>query len=382
MIPRIFKRPESSFFLLGPRGTGKSTWIEQNFSESQVIQLLDGETYQELSANPTRLNDRVMAMQSEWAVIDEVQKIPSLLDQVHLLIEKKKKKFVLTGSSARKLKSKNANLLAGRAHECHFHPFTVPELDEKFNLKHSIHFGHLPKIYSLSSDAEKIKYLKSYTSMYLREEILQEGVVRNVESFNRFIEAASFSQGSVINASSIARELGRDSKTITEYFQILEDLLIGVRLPVFTKRAKRKMTTHPKFYFFDAGVFQAIRPKGSLDDTGSRLGIALETLVMQELRAQNDAYEWGFQLSFWRSLAKEEVDFVLYGELGLIGIEVKLSDRIRPEDLKSLNEFKSDYPVAKVICLYTGAAPLQIGSVQVLPVDYFLKNMKEILVGK
>lgn len=308
MIPRFFKRPKTSFFLFGPRGTGKSTWIDSHFSEKQVINLLDGETYQELSANPSRLTTRVEAMKDSWVVIDEIQKIPALLDQVHLLIERKKKNFVLTGSSARKLKAQHANLLAGRALEYRFHPLIAEELGKRFDIKNALRFGMLPKIYSDLSEHEKLKYLKSYTSTYLREEILQEGIVRNVESFNRFLEAASFSQGGIVNASAIARELGRDNKTISEYFQILEDLLIGVRLPVFTKRAKRKMTSHPKFYYFDAGVYQAIRPKGPLDDVGSINGIALETLVMQEIRAQNDLKEWGYTLHFWRSLQKEEVN--------------------------------------------------------------------------
>lgn len=179
--------------------------------------------------------------------------------------------------------------------------------------------------------------------------------------------------------SSIGRELGRDHKTVLEYFQILEDLLIGIRIPVFSRRAKRKMTTHPKFYFFDVGVFRAIRPRGPLDDGGSLNGIALESLVMQEIRAQNDLNEWGYALYFWRSLLKEEVDFVLYSERGIVGIEVKLSDRVRNEDLKSLLEFRSDYPAAKCILLYTGAVRLKIQGVEVIPVSDFLRRMGDEL---
>ncbi|MFM9968183.1 MAG: ATP-binding protein, partial [Burkholderiales bacterium] len=241
-----------SFFLFGPRGTGKTAWLREHFSAAPFFDLLDSATYTELLASPRRLDDRIPSNYKGWVVVDEIQRVPELLNEVHRLIESRRLQFVLTGSSARKLRARGVNLLAGRALTRQMHPLCAAELGRDFDLKRAIQFGTLP----FACTTEKPRdYLASYVSTYLREEIQQEGLTRNLAAFGRFLEAASFSQGSVLNISSVARECGVQVKMADAYFGILEDLMIAVRIPVFARRAKRRLVAHPKFYFFDAGVY-------------------------------------------------------------------------------------------------------------------------------
>lgn len=377
MYPRILTIPkQKSFFLFGPRGTGKSTWIRTELKPDFTIDLLDSETYQMLLPSPQRLIQMITSPKPKLIVIDEVQRVPELLNEAHKLIEERKWVFALTGSSARKLKRGQANLLAGRALTKHCYPLTARELGADFKLSESIKWGHLPAIFS---EHDKSKFLKSYINTYLREEVQQEGLTRNIAAFSRFLEAASFSQGSVINVSSIARDVGIDRKVIEDYFSILDDLLIGFRLPVFQKKAKRRMVKHPKFYFFDVGVYRAIRPSGPLDDNSSVTGVSLETLVLQEIRALNEYLDWDFEISYWHTQAHDEVDFVLYGDRGLFAIEVKLANKIRSEDLRGLRLFASDFPQAKCMALYTGTQKLKVDGIDIVPVESFLKVMPEFI---
>jgi uncharacterized protein len=209
--------------------------------------------------------------------------------------------------------------------------------------------------------------------------VQQEGLVRNLGSFGRFLEAASFSQGSVLNMAAVARETGVAAKVVEDYFEILEDLLIAVRIPVFTRRAKRKLTVHPKFYFFDAGVFRALRPRGPLDDPQQLVGAAFETLVLQQLRALNDYLDLGYGIHFWRSAKGDEVDFVLYGERGLHAIEVKSSSRLRSADTKSLRVFLQDYPMAKATLVYGGTRAHHDGGIDIMPAEEMLATLHERL---
>jgi uncharacterized protein len=225
-------------------------------------------------------------------------------------------------------------------------------------------------------------YLSSYVSTYLREEVLQEGLLRNVAAFTRFLEAASFSQAAVLNMTTVARECGVERKVVEDYFTILEDLLLAVRLPVFTRRAKRRMSTHPKFFLFDAGVFNTLRPRGPLDVESEISGPGLETLLLQHLRALNDYYELGYHIYYWRTATKVEVDFVLYGEHGLLAIETKLSARVRDEDLQGLRLFLADYPQAKTYLLYTGSRSWHDQGVEIMNVETALRNLPNILRGE
>lgn len=370
--------PQKSFFLFGPRGTGKSTWVKSVFPGALYLDLLEAEKFTSLTADPQRLGDMIPPGHADWIIIDEIQKVPSLLDEVHRLIENKGFNFVLTGSSARKLRRRGVNLLAGRALTREMHPLTAAELGDDFILEKSWRHGHLPAVFS---EPDPEAYLKSYVQTYMREEVLQEGLTRNIGAFARFLEAASFSQSSVLNIAEVARECAVERKVVEGYFQILEDILLATRLPVFSRRAKRRLAAHPKFYFFDAGVFRAMRPRGPLDSVEEIDGAALETLVFQELRAINAGLDLGYGLHYWRTAAGAEVDFVLYGEAGLLAFEVKRSTRPRREDSRGLKAFLADYPEAACYVLYRGRERVFTDNITWLPVDHALRTLPALLTA-
>lgn len=378
MLLRDLQLPETSFFLFGPRGTGKTTWLHEVLPDALWFDLLDPGTYGELSLRPERLASRIRGERPTWVVLDEIQKLPMLLDVVHQFLSSHELpvRFALTGSSARKLKRGSANLLAGRAVTREMFPLTAAELGPSFSLQRSVRIGHLPQAQS-SGDPED--YLLAYVGTYLKEEVQAEALVRRLDVFTRFLQAASFSQASTLNVTAIAQELGIDRKTVLSYFEVLEDLLLSVRLPVFTKRAKRATVQHPKFYYFDAGVFRTLRPKGPLDSVEEMDGAALETLVMQELRATNANQRLGYELSYWRTRAGEEVDFILYGERGLIAIEVKRSSRFRSADLKGLRRFGEDYRVARRYLFYTGTERHEVDGISVVPLEQALLDLRALL---
>ncbi len=381
MFRRVINIPlktRKSFFLFGPRGTGKTTWLRQHLPRALFINLLQSEHHNRLSANPGLIRQMIPPDYSDWIIIDEIQRVPELLNEIHDLIESKKHIFILTGSSARKLRQKGVNLLAGRALTYYLHPLTANEQGNAFQITQSLRFGHLPARFS-ENDPEK--YLKDYVQTYVREEVLQESLTRNIGHFSRFLEVAGFSQGSVMNINEIARETHIARTRAENYFSILEDLLIGVRLPVFTRKAKRRLISHQKFYYFDTGVFRAIRPTGPLDSEAELDGPAVETLVFQELRAVNDYLKCGYQLYFWRTKNGLEVDFVLYGPGGLIAIEVKRSAHVHSKNLRGLKEFKKDYPPARCYLFYGGSVPLHIDDITVLPLGQALLNLEQILVS-
>ena len=380
MYSRMIRFPaDKSFFLFGPRGTGKSSWVKAAFKGAVYLDLLEAELSLPLSANPQRLSQYIPKGHEDWIVLDEVQKIPELLDEVHRLIEQEHFKFVLTGSSARKLKRKSVNLLAGRALTLFMFPLTNLELGKDFDLTHSLRFGHLPCAYT---ESDPKAYLQSYAKMYLEEEVKQEGLTRNVGAFSRFLEAASLSQGSILNVSSVARECSVERKTVEQYFIILEDLLLAARLPAFEKRAKRRILQHPKFYFFDVGVYQTLRPRGLLDAPEEIEGHALESLFFQELRAINQYLDLGFELYYWRTPSALEVDFVLYGEGGLFAFEVKRDDKLKPEALRGLKAFLRDYPAAKVYLVYGVSRVLKEGPVEVLPFTHCISKLPDLLARR
>lgn len=379
MFDRSLKKPldsGKSFFLFGPRGTGKTTWLKHHLPQAPFINLLQSEFYNRLSANPGHIRDLIPPENPDWVVIDEVQRIPALLNEVHDLIEARGQNFILTGSSARTLRRKGVNLLAGRARTYFMHPLTVREQGEAFELRDSLKFGHLPARFN---DSDPGRYLKDYVQTYLREEVMQEGLTRNIGHFSRFLEAASLSQGQTINISGVATEAQVARSVAENYFSILEDLLIAVRLPVFSRKAKRKLIAQRKFYFFDAGVFRAIRPMGPLDSEAGVAGPALETLVLQELRAVNDYGEYDYRIFFWRTRGKLEIDFVLYGPRGLLAIEIKRSTQLQSKDTRALREFKKDYPPAKCLIFYGGTTRLYPGDITALPVGQALKDLDAIL---
>lgn len=382
MYDRLLEKPlkgTHSFFLFGPRGTGKTSWLKTKIPQGLYIDLLNQEIYFNLLKNPHNIESMIPPGFKDWVIIDEVQKIPNLLNEVHRMIESYGYKFILTGSSARTLKRKGTNLLAGRALYCKMFPLTAIELGEDFRLEKSMKYGQLPTIHDQSVDPED--YLKSYIHVYLREEVMLEGLTRNAGAFARFLEAASFSQGCVLNTTEIAREVSIERKTVEEYFQITEDLLIATRIPVFTKRAKRKTIAHSKFYFFDVGVYRILRPMGPFDRPEEAEGPALESLVFQEIQAINSYFDFGYEIFFWRTVDKLEIDFILYGPNGIIGIEVKRSSKLHSEDLKALKAFQIDYPMAKLYIFYGGTQRLYFDQIEAIPVTEALKSLPQILLN-
>ncbi len=372
-VQRLIHFPTDSFFLFGPRGTGKSTWLTHVCKQALVINLLDPAVSREYSARPERLKEFIKAHPAKKVVIDEIQKVPDLLSVVHELIEQKLGiQFILTGSSARKLKRAGVNLLAGRAIIRHLHPFLATELHTQFDLNAALEYGLLPVILDSKNPLEK---LRAYVALYLKEEVQTEGLVRNVGNFSRFLEVASFSHGQQLNVSNIARECAISRKIVESYLSILEDLLLSFTLPVFTKRAQREMVSHPKFYLFDTGVFRFLRAQGPLDTASELAGPALEGLVAQQLRAWIDYQTTPYMLSYWRTRAGNEIDFIVYGQSTFWAIEVKNTTQIRPKDLNGLKAFGEDYPEAMLLLLYRGKERLKKGNILCLPVDSFLQQL-------
>jgi len=366
-----------SYFLFGPRGTGKTTWLKTNHPEGLIIDLLEPDIYRYYSARPERIREIIEANpKKELIIIDEIQKVTPLLDPIHALMEEKKNlQFILTGSSSRKLKRSGVDLLAGRAIVRAMHPFMAEELGLQFNLSAALRRGLIPVILS-AEDPDKA--LKAYVELYIKEEVLFEGLVRNIGNFSRFLEAVSFSHGSVLNISNVARESEVKSKTVQGYIDILMDLLLAFYVPIFNKRAKRAVISHPKFYFFDPGVFHYLRPKGPLDTPGEMEGPALEGLVAQHLRSWIDYRSSSCKLYYWRTKSGAEVDFIIYGEEVFWAIEVKNSTKVHNVDMRALKTFCKDYPECTPIFLYRGKERFKVNNILCLPCTDFFESLSPI----
>jgi predicted AAA+ superfamily ATPase len=377
IIPRFLRPPETHCFLFGPRGTGKTTWLRSRFPQALWIDLLEHDVARAYLARPERLRAAVEAEPGRRVVVvDEIQKAPALLDVVHSLIEKRRgsPRFVLTGSSARKLRRTGVNLLGGRALRRSLHPFLAAELGDGFELRSALQYGLVPAIWSRPS-SQKTDALSAYVSLYMKQEVQDEGLVRDFGGFSRFLEAMSFSHGAVVNLSNVARECEVSRKTVQGYLEILEDLMLGFRVDIFTRRAQRHLAAHPKFYLFDTGVFRCLRPRGPFDSPSEIAGAALEGLVAQHLRAWIDYRPADLRLFYWRTRSGNEVDFVLYGGDGLFAIEVKSRERLRPDDLRGLKSFVTDYPQAKATLLYPGRERLVQDGILCQPVEKFLRQL-------
>jgi len=351
-ISRAFKFPLGSFFLFGPRGTGKSTLLRKRLPGALYIDLLNPVSHRSLQARPERLRELMAGSPSvDTIVIDEIQR---------------------TGSSARKLRRSGTNLLGGRAANRSLHPFMACELSE-FDLGQALKLGMVPLVLDSPNPEET---LASYANLYLEQEVQAEGLTRNIGAFARFLEVMSFSHGAVLNASAVARECEIERRTVVNYIDILEDLLLGFRIPVFTRRAKRKTISHPKFYYFDTGVFRSLRPRGPLDSDAEIHGAGLEGLVAQHLRAWVD-YSGGRQeLTYWHTRGGSEVDFIVYGEIGFYAIEVKHTHRINPSDLRGLKAFQQDYPEAETALIYRGDERRRIDNFWCIPAQEFLSGIQ------
>lgn len=373
-VRRFFSPPPAHYFLFGPRGTGKTTWLRRRYPAALHVDLLSPDVERQLTARPERLRELVAgAPGASHVVLDEVQRAPAILPVVHQLIEERRGPiFVLTGSSARKLRAVGTDLLAGRAVVRSLHSFMAAELDRGFELERALRQGLLPLVWDAAEPADT---LASYAALYVREEVQAEALVRRIGGFQRFLEAISFSQGAVLNLSSVSRECEVGRSTVQDYLTILEDLLLAFRLPVFARRARRRLSVHPKLYFSDVGVFRSLRPSGFLDRPEEIGGAAVEGLVAQHLRAWIDYSRNGASLSFWRTRSGREVDFVVYGPDVFCALEVKNGASVRREDLGSLLAFRQDYPEADVRLLYRGREALEVAGVRCLPCDRFLREL-------
>ncbi|MBS0359500.1 MAG: ATP-binding protein [Proteobacteria bacterium] len=382
VVKRLLKLILSySFFLFGARSTGKSTLLRQTFNaqNSLWIDLLDPNQEEIFARNPGELRAIVLALPEtiQHVVLDEIQKVPKLLDVVHDLIEKTNKKFIMIGSSARKLKKEGANLLAGRAFVFHLFPFSYLELGNQFKLQEALHWGMLPKIYSFSEADEKRLFLQAYTQTYLQEEIRLEQLVRKLEPFRRFLEVAAQSNGKIINYSNIARDVGVDDKTVKEYFEILEDTLLGFFLEPFKHSFRKRLSSKPKFYFFDCGVVRALARQLSisLQPATSAYGDSFEHFIILECLKLAKYFKPEWRFSYLRTQDDVEVDLIVErpGQ-SILFIEIKSNSNVQAEHLRSFIKLVDDFKQCEAICFSNDQYTKQIGSITVLPWDVGIKQ--------
>ena len=377
MLKRILKAPAQSFFLLGPRGTGKSTWLQALFPDAHVVDLLSEATYQDLLANPGLFAHQLRAVSpGKWVVIDEVQRLPALLNEVHRFIEKKQLHFVLCGSSARKLKRAGVNLLAGRALNRSMHPFVPEEIGKQFSVDNALQYGLLPIVWD---SVEKTETLSAYAQLYLKEEIQAEALVRNLSGFARFLPIAALYHGQVINVSNIAREAGVARTTVAGYLDILEETLLCFRLPAYEARMRVRERKLPKWYWCDPGLVRVMkRSSGSI--ALEEKGLLFEGLVAQLLRAYRDYHGTFDEMYYWApaNRSETEVDFLLLQNREFVAIEVK-SGRVFSEkwcrglraiaDLKGLRR--------KIIVYPQGPAMRTKDGIEGMSFEHFAEQLAE-----
>lgn len=385
MFTRTLAPPDSAFFLFGPRGTGKSTWIRSTFGDALVVNLLTPENTVRFSRDPSLLRALVLTRPTtDWIVVDEVQRVPDLLDEVHYLMEEEGyRRFALTGSSARKLKRGAANLLAGRAVLRRLHPLTSRETGFSLPVEQLLRYGSMPLSVVAVDDRAREDFLRAYVTTYLAEEIRAEGLVRDLGGFSRFLDVAALAAGQTTNVSGLARDAAVSRETARGYFEILVDTLVGDWLPAYRPRARVKEVAHPKFYWFDPGVLHAAAGGFDQPMPADWDGVLMEHLVHAELRAYLEYSAVRGSLGYWGTPGGGEVDFVWWYGRTLVAIEVKAARRFRREFLHGLRAFESgtDGRVVSYV-VYRGDEELEVDGTRVLPVDRFLRRLHagEILV--
>ena len=379
---RSLVRPERSFFLLGPRATGKTTWLRSVLPEARRYDLLREHELVRLTRDPGQLRREVAALpHGTWVVIDEVQRLPQLLDEVHALMaeEPDRYRFALTGSSARKLRRGDVNLLAGRVISRRFYPLTLQEIGD-VEVDSLLRWGGLPLVRSASSDADRVDLLEAYSETYLAQEIRAEAVVRGLASFTRFLQVAALANGQVTNTSAIARDAAVARPTVQGWFDVLQDTLVGAWLPAWRPRAKIKEQAHPKFYFFDTGAVRSLSGRLREPIDGLERGHLLETWVFHELRAHISYSGCGGELAYWRTPSGSEVDFVWTRGDRAVAIEVKASDRWRPEHGRALGALTASGVAQRTLAVYLGSERLRDGALHVLPMRDFAADLHAGLV--
>jgi predicted AAA+ superfamily ATPase len=372
-IPRMLDFPDSTFFLLGPRQSGKTTLLKRRFPQAHRIDLLRTEERMRYEREPYRLREEVRAIAGDRRiVIDEIQKVPALLDEVHYLLQEDDRVFTLCGSSARKIRKTHANLLGGRALKRELLGLSAHELGNDFNLEKMLNSGPLPPHYLGTDAAERIA---AYVDLYLKEEILDEGLTRRLPVFSTFLRSAAIGDTEVTNFSNIGRECGVASSTVRGYYEILEDTLIGAFVPAFTRRAKRRVQHAPKFYFRDVGMVNHLVRRGHVAPGTETFGKAFENWIFHELSVHARRGSRPYEIAYWRLSSGIEVDFVL-GDAET-AIEVKGKDRIHSRDTRNLEEFQKEHPSVKrriVVCTEPRARVTDSG-VHILPYDHFINAL-------
>ena len=367
------KTPKQSLFLWGPRQTGKTTLLKQTYPDAYRIDLLKSEILLRYLKQPSIFREEIMALPlSKLIVVDEIQKVPALLDEIHYLIQEQKRVFIMCGSSARKVRRGHANLLGGRAIRFELLGLSAKELGKHFKLEHMLNAGPLPNHYDNPKPARAIQ---SYVDDYLRAEILQEGLVRNLPVFSDFLRMAAIGDTEVINLSNIARESGVSVATVRDHYGILVDTLMGYFLPAYTMRAKRRTIHAPKFYFEDIGVVNYLAKRGCVEKGSELFGKAFENWVFHELSVHSRYTEKFYDISYWRLTTGIEVDFVL-GK-AKIAIEAKGKEHIGTHDLKGLNEFKNEHPEVKqlIVVSLEKSARLTKSGILILPYREFIEKL-------
>jgi len=374
MYNRLISLPKNkSFFLFGQRGTGKSTLLKKLYGDKAlVLSLLDSRLFLTLTNASWKIRELVKGRNAEQKiiVIDEIQKLPILLDEVHKMIEEEGLQFILTGSSARKLKRQGTNLLAGRAYEYKLYPLSYQELGKDFDLNETLHWGALPQVATERDNADKSEFLYSYIDTYLREEIILEQVVRRLEPFSKFLQMAAQNNGDIVSYTNIAKDSGLSDVTIRNYFEILESTLIGFFLPVFHTSIRKRQRQSPKFYFHDLGVVRALTNQvniGPLKQT-YEYGTLFESFVINEFIKLNEYFRLRFKFSFIRVENDQEIDLVIEKPGGaVILVEIKSTQQIKEEHVRTLDLMQRSFKDARSYCLSQDGERKQIGSVLCVP---------------
>ena len=375
MLERLLKLQEikdDSLFLWGSRQTGKSTLLKRMFPEAQMYDLLKTDTRMAFQLRPALLREECELLdKGELVIIDEVQKVPALLDEVHWLIENRELRFILSGSSARKLRRSGANLLGGRALRCTLFPLVSAEIPD-FDLQRGLNHGMLPRHYLSTNPTKRIR---AYIGDYLQQEIVEEAIIRQLDSFTRFLQVAALNNSEIVNYTNVAQDCGISAKTVKEYFTILEETMLGFYLPAFTRVVKRRVIQSPKFYYFDVAIPHHLLNRGQLQPETDIYGHALEHLIIQELRAfLSYNNRENKMLSYWRTLDnKYEVDAVIGN--AEVAIEIKSSNHITSRDTRGLKVFGEEYPNAKLILLSMEERPRIFNNIEIWPVTQFLSKL-------
>lgn len=372
-IPRNIQFPDDTFFLWGPRQSGKTTLLKSRFPDAFRIDLLRTEERMRYARSPSLLRETVRACPaSQWVVVDEIQKVPELLDEIHFLIQEDARRFALCGSSARKLRRSHANLLGGRALRRELLGLSAHEIGPDFDLDRMLNHGTLPSHYLSNSPQEK---LAAYVDLYLKEEILDEGLTRSLPVFSEFLRSAAIGDTDITNFSNIGRECGVASSTVRGYYEILEDTLIGTLLTAFTRRARRRVQHAPKFYFHDIGVVNHLVRRHRVEVGSDVFGKAFENWIFHELSVHRRCQAVPYDIAYWRLSSGIEVDFVL-GDAN-VAIEVKGKPRIQSHDLRHLLEFRREYPdVSRLILVSLEPHPrITDQGVHILPWQDFLSRL-------